>query len=105
MVFKYKSIINVPVIMRRQEACWVIVSATMSLSEHWINLNLEKIMDLWDIVLGPKAKSPFEKNEREYELRCKASALLSLKTFITKCPNLLSSERLKVIFKYIESIM
>lgn len=54
LLLSSKNITDPYVIMRRQEACWVIVSSTMFLSEHWISINLERIMDLWDVVLGPK---------------------------------------------------
>lgn len=91
------------VMMRRQEACWVIISSIMSLSEDWVKLHLDKIFDCWDRAMGPKTS--LVNTGYSFSLRTFASALLSINTFIKKCPGLLNQDNLNLIYKYIGNIV
>lgn len=95
------------VIMRRRDACWTLISAVLSLNEYWVKMNLEKIMDLWDLAMGTSASTKLttEEPELSYQLRCRASAVLSFTVFIRQCGPLLTSERLGLVFKYIANTM
>jgi hypothetical protein len=81
--------------MRRQEACWVLLSSVLTLNDYWVKMNLEKIVELWDQCMGNNSSQTFPSDEQSitYLLRSRASVLLSLSVFLTKCESLLTAER------------
>jgi hypothetical protein len=86
--------------MRRQEACWVLLSSVLALNDYWVKMNLEKIVELWDQCMGNNSSQTFPSDEQSviFLLRSRASVVLSLHMFLTRCPTLLSAERYTYLY-------
>ncbi len=93
--------------MRRQEARWILVCAILSLSDHWVKINLEKIIELWDESMGAKVitKLPSDDEQIGTILRSKAASILSLNIFMTLCPSLITSEMKHRFYNYFANII
>lgn len=95
------------VAMRRQEARWILVCAILSLSDYWVKIHIEKIIDLWDQSMGTKVitKLPSDDELIRTTLRAKASSILSLNMFMDSCPTLMTSEMVHRIYNYFANVI
>jgi len=93
--------------MRRQEARWILVCAILSLSDHWVKINLEKIIDLWDQSMGAKVitKLPADDELVASTLRAKAASILSLNMFMSSCSSLMTSDMKSRIYNYFANMI
>lgn len=91
--------------MRRDEACWTLVSAVLSLNDTWLKNTMDKILDLWDNALGTKAATSFSSDPSIflYQLKSRSMAVLSVAIFLKRCPELLSTEQMTLFYKYLEN--
>ncbi|KAG2375285.1 hypothetical protein C9374_009908 [Naegleria lovaniensis] len=103
----HKSADDLYVSTKRQESCWILVCAILSLNDYWVKNNLEKILELWDDTMSGKYEEPITYTTKEeeitYRLRSRACCLLSLQIFIMNCIPLLAPEKLNLIFGYVSA--
>lgn len=87
----------------RKSSCWMLISSLMFLDDFWIEINFEKVLDLWHVELGGTLPIPENDDDIDFMIQRRTSALFSIYQFLKHCGSAFSSKHIPQILIYLNN--